>query len=256
MRRVCFSKRAIAPTKRISYNRAGIFYGSGKKGRAAVAAIFIVEDDVKIRNELTRLLQKYGYECFSSDDFAHMPDLILSQTPQLVLLDINLPVYDGYYICREIRRQSQIPIIIVTSRDSEVDELMSMNLGADDFVTKPYNTQILLARIASVLKRTYLSEPVNTLSHRGLELDLARSTARFQGNEVELTKNELRILRLLISNKGRIIARDEMMNDLWQSEAFVDDNTLTVNINRLRRKLESIGIEEYLITKRGQGYLV
>lgn len=221
-----------------------------------MAAIFIVEDDVKIRNELTRLLQKYGYECFSSDDFAHMPDVVLAKNPQLVLLDINLPVYDGYYICRGMRRQSQIPIIIVTSRDSEVDELMSMNLGADDFVTKPYNTQILLARIASVLKRAYPSEPMDTLSHRGLELDLSRSTAHFQGKEVELTKNELRILRLLIRNKGRIIARDEIMNDLWQSEAFVDDNTLTVNINRLRRKLESIGIEEYLITKRGQGYLV
>jgi len=221
-----------------------------------VAAIFIVEDDVKIRNELTKLLQKYGYECFSSDDFSHMTEAVLKQNPQLVLLDINLPVYDGYYICREIRRQSQIPIIIVTSRDSDADELMSMNLGADDFVTKPYNTQILLARISSVLKRAYPSEPVNTLSHRGLELDLSRSTVRFQGKEVELTKNELRILRLLIRDKGRIIPRDEIMNDLWQSEEFVDDNTLTVNINRLRKKLESIGIEDYLITKRGQGYLV
>lgn len=221
-----------------------------------MAAIFIVEDDVKIRNELTKLLQKYGYECFSSDDFFHMTEAVLKQNPQLVLLDINLPVYDGYYICREIRRQSQIPIIIVTSRDSEADELMSMNLGADDFVTKPYNTQILLARIASVLKRAYPSEPANTLFHRGLELDLSKSTVRFQGKEVELTKNELRILRLLIRNKGRIIPRDEIMNDLWQSEEFVDDNTLTVNINRLRKKLESIGIEDYLITKRGQGYLV
>lgn len=221
-----------------------------------MAAIFIVEDDVKIRNELTKLLQKYGYECFSSDDFSHMTEAVLKQNPQLVLLDINLPVYDGYYICREIRRQSQIPIIIVTSRDSDADELMSMNLGADDFVTKPYNTQILLARISSVLKRAYPSEPVNTLSHRGLELDLSRSTVRFQGKEVELTKNELRILRLLIRDKGRIIPRDEIMNDLWQSEEFVDDNTLTVNINRLRKKLESIGIEDYLITKRGQGYLV
>ncbi len=221
-----------------------------------MAAIFIVEDDVKIRNELTKLLQKYGYECFSSDDFSHMPEVVLNQNPQLVLLDINLPVYDGYYICREIRRRSQIPIVIVTSRDSEADELMSMNLGADDFVTKPYNTQILLARIASVLKRAYPSEPASTLSHQGLELDLSRSTARFQGKEVELAKNELRILRLLIRDKGRIIPRDEIMNDLWQSEEFVDDNTLTVNINRLRKKLESIGIEDYLITKRGQGYLV
>ncbi len=221
-----------------------------------MAAIFIIEDDVKIRNELTKLLQKYGYECGSSDDFAHMPEVVLRQNPQLVLLDINLPVYDGYYICREIRRQSQIPIIIVTSRDSEVDELMSMNLGADDFITKPYNTQILLARISSILKRVYHSEPVNIISHRGLKLDISKSTACFHDSEVELSKNELRILRLLMCNKDRIISRDEIMNDLWQSEEFVDDNTLTVNINRLRKKLEGIGVCDYLITKRGQGYLV
>lgn len=129
--------------------------------------VFIVEDDVKIRNELKRLLEKYGYTCVSSDDFAHMPEIIIRENPQLILLDINLPVYDGYHICREIRRQSEIPIIIVTSRDSEVDELMSMNLGADDFITKPYNTQILLARISSVLKRVYYSDPPSVLSHRG-----------------------------------------------------------------------------------------
>lgn len=218
--------------------------------------MFIVEDDAKIRNELTLLLQKYGYECFSSDDFAGMPQVIFDCRPQLVLLDINLPVYDGYYLCREIRRASQIPIIIVTSRDSDADELMSMNLGADDFVTKPYNTQILLARIASVLKRAYPEQPNDVLLHCGLELDVSRSLARFQGREAELTKNELRILRLLICNKGRILSRDEIMNDLWQSEEFVDDNTLTVNINRLRRKLEGIGVTDYLTTRRGQGYTV
>lgn len=221
-----------------------------------MATIFIIEDDVKIRNELTKLLEKYGYECESSDDFSHMSEVVLRRNPQLVLLDINLPVYDGYYICREIRRESQIPIIIVTSRDNEVDELMSMNLGADDFITKPYNTQILLARISSVLKRVYHSEPVNIISHRGLELDVSRSMAHFEGSEVELSKNELRILRLLMCNKDRIISRDEIMNDLWQSEEFVDDNTLTVNINRLRKKLDGIGVHDYLVTKRGQGYLV
>lgn len=218
--------------------------------------VFIVEDDVKIRNELKRLLEKYGYTCVSSDDFAHMPEIIIRENPQLILLDINLPVYDGYHICREIRRQSEIPIIIVTSRDSEVDELMSMNLGADDFITKPYNTQILLARISSVLKRVYYSEPPSVLSHRGVELDLSKGVARCQNKEVELSKNEHRILLLLMRNKEHIISREELMNDLWQSEEFVDDNTLTVNINRLRRKLEEIGVHDYLITKRGQGYMV
>ena len=219
-------------------------------------SVFIVEDDVKIRNELTRLLEKYGYSRASSDDFANMPEMILRANPQLVLLDINLPLYDGYHVCRKIRQSSQIPIIIVTSRDSDADELMSMNLGADDFITKPYNTQILLAHISSVLKRVYHSEPANVLSHRGVELDISRSAVRFNGSEAELSKNELRILHLLMHNKERIVSRNEMMDDLWQSEEFVDDNTLTVNINRLRKKLEGIGVCDYLITKRGLGYMV
>ena len=181
---------------------------------------------------------------------------MLELNPHLVLLDINLPVMDGYYVCKELRKRSQVPVIIVTSRDSEVDELMSMNLGADDFVTKPYNTQILLARIASVLKRAYQVEPKNTLNHRGLELDISKSMASYAGQSAELTKNELRILHLLMRNADRIISRSEIMNDLWQSDEFIDDNTLTVNINRLRKKLEGIGVYDYLITKRGQGYMV
>ena len=226
------------------------------KGLTCMPSVFIVEDDIKIRNELTRLLEKYGYSCVSSDDFANMPEIILRANPQLVLLDINLPLYDGYHVCRKIRQSSQIPIIIVTSRDSDADELMSMNLGADDFITKPYNTQILLAHISSVLKRVYHSEPANVLSHRGVELDISRSAVRFNGSEAELSKNELRILHLLMHNKERIVSRNEMMDDLWQSEEFVDDNTLTVNINRLRKKLEGIGVCDYLITKRGLGYMV
>jgi DNA-binding response OmpR family regulator len=221
-----------------------------------MACIFLVEDEEKIRVELTSLLEKYGYECAASTDFEHIVEHILRRQPQLVLLDINLPLYDGYHVCRELRRQSEIPVIIVTSRDSELDELMSMNLGADDFVTKPYNTQILLARIAAVLKRSYHSEPPSLLEHKGVLLDAAKGEVRCGESSAELTKNELRILHLLMSNSGTIIPREEIMNDLWQSDEFVDDNTLTVNINRLRRKLESIGVSGYLITKRGQGYLV
>lgn len=221
-----------------------------------MAAVFLVEDDRRIREELSVLLRKYGYECCFSEDYEHLPEIILDRKPQLVLLDLNLPVYDGYWVCRELRRKSEIPIIVVTSRDSETDELMSMNLGADDFIPKPYNTQILLARIAAVLKRAYPSEPPAVLCCRGLELDLSRSAAGYRGARVELTKNEVRILSLLMRNSGRILSREEIMNSLWQSDEFVDDNTLTVNINRLRRKLESVGLEDFLITKRGQGYLV
>lgn len=225
-------------------------------GDDILASIFIIEDDVKIRNELTKLLEKYGYECESSDDFQNIVEIIMNDNPNLVLLDINLPVFDGYYLCREIRRKSQVPIIIVTSRDSEVDELMSMSLGADDFITKPYNTQILLARISSVLKRVYNAQPKDTINHKNVELNISKSTVTSNGKSIELSKNEVQILHLLMQNKEHIVSRDEIMNDLWQSEEFVDDNTLTVNINRLRKKLEEIGVRNYLITKRGQGYMV
>lgn len=221
-----------------------------------MASIFIVEDDVQLRAELTKLLEKYGYECRSSDDFAHMPAQILAAAPQLVLLDLNLPVYDGFYLCRELRRKSSVPIIVVTSRDAETDELMSMNLGADDFVSKPYNPQILLARIAAVLKRAYPEEAVSVISYKGLEVDLGKSSARGPAGEAELTKNELRILAALLQSRGRVVSRDEIMNALWQSDEFVDDNTLTVNINRLRRKLAGVGVADYLTTKRGQGYMI
>lgn len=218
--------------------------------------IFLVEDDQKIRTELTKLLKKYGYECDSSDDFANIVEIILKRKPQLVLLDLNLPIRDGFCICRELRRRSHIPIIVVTSRDSETDELVSMDLGADDFITKPYNTQILLAHITAVLKRTNPQKVPGTISYRGLEVDFAKSSANGPDGSTELTKNELKILGLFFSARGRIVTRDEIMNALWQSDEFVDDNTLTVNINRLRRKLESIGVRDYLVTKRGQGYRI
>ena len=218
--------------------------------------IAIVEDNEKIRNELAGLLRRYQYEIYAPEDFSHIVADLLAVRPQLILLDINLPVYDGYYVCRELRKASPVPIIVVTSRDSDMDELMSINLGADDFITKPYNTQILLARIASVLKRAYQTESTAQLAHRGLTLDLSRSMAFYKGQEVELSKNELRILHLLMKNSQTIISREEMMTDLWQTDEFVDDNTLTVNINRLRRKLELVGLSDYIITKRGQGYMV
>ena len=221
-----------------------------------MAVLFLVEDDSVIRGELSKLLTKYGYECRTSEDYARMPEAILEQEPQLVLLDINLPVYDGFYICRELRKRSQVPVIIVTSRESDADELIGMNLGADDFITKPYNTQILLARISAVLKRAYPSAPPQILHSGKVSLDLSRGTAECGGSTAELTKNEMKILHLLMANPGRILPREELMDALWQTEEFVDDNTLTVNINRLRKKLEGIGVTDFLITKRGQGYLI
>ncbi|MBU3103474.1 response regulator transcription factor [Clostridium gasigenes] len=218
--------------------------------------ILIVEDTEKIRNELKELLIRYGYEVEAPSGFNNIVEHVNKEKPHLILLDINLPVYDGYYICREIRKTCDVPIIIVTSRDSEMDELMSMNLGADDFVTKPYNIQILLARIASIIKRTYKNNSSDVLIYKELTLNLSRGTISVENFEFEITKNEHKILNCLMKNKGNIVTRDELMEYLWTSELFIDDNTLTVNINRLRKKLENTGMENPIETRRGIGYIM
>lgn len=217
--------------------------------------IFIIEDEEKIKAELSTFLERYGYKTKTVEDFENVVCEALDYNATLILLDINLPYYDGYYICKEIRKKSNVPIIIVTSRDSEIDELMSMNLGADDFITKPYNTQILLARITSIIRRTY-SKDIELFEYRNLKYNLSQSEAEFNGKKIELTKNESKILYVFMKNKEKIVSRDKIMKELWQSDEFVDDNTLTVNINRLRKKLEEIGAINYLQTKRGQGYIL
>ncbi|MDU6854670.1 MAG: response regulator transcription factor [Zhenhengia sp.] len=221
-----------------------------------MANIFIVEDDILLREELTHLLTSYGHKCIHTDDFQHIVPKILEAHCDLVLLDIQLPYYDGYYICREVRAKSNVPIIVVTSRNTDMDELISMNLGADDFITKPYHTQVLLAHINAVLKRTMHATPLQVLSHKEVMLSLGSGIVSYKDKQVELTKNEQRILTLLMRHKGSIVSRDEIMNELWQSDEFIDDNTLTVNVNRLRKRLEELGVYDYLITKRGQGYMV
>lgn len=219
--------------------------------------IIIIEDDEVIREEFQSFLERYGYEVKAPLDMDNIINYIKSENAELILLDINLPMYDGYYICREIRKTSEVPIIIVTSRDSEVDELMSMNLGADDFITKPYNTEILLARITNILKRTYGNiKNSNILSYRDFNLNLSNATIIYKDNSLELTKNEVKILSFLINNKGNIVKRDSLMEYLWKADFFVDDSTLNVNINRLRKKLEEIGIENPIETRRGMGYIM
>ena len=219
--------------------------------------IIIVEDSESIRIELKTYLEKYGYEVIAPDTFENIIEYIDNSNANLILLDINLPLYDGYYICREVRKKSDIPIIVVTSRDSQVDELMSMNLGADDFITKPYNTEILLARVAGVLKRTYgksINEDV--ISYGDLNLNLANGSISYNSNTIELTKNELKILAYLIKNKVKIVSRDALMDALWQSDLFLDDNTLSVNVTRLRKKIEEIGLSNIIETRRGLGYIM
>jgi DNA-binding response OmpR family regulator len=218
--------------------------------------ILIIEDDRKIREELSEFLSKNGYTYDAPCEFDNIIEYALKSNSDLYLLDINLPVFDGYYICREIRKKSDVPIIVVTSRDAEIDELMAMNLGADDFIAKPYNTQILLAHISSVIKRTSKITVVDRIDCGDFSINLSRSSIECRGEEYELTKNELKILTALYEKRGAIVSREELMIELWNDDMFIDDNTLTVNINRLRKKLEDIGLKDVIETKRGQGYMV
>ncbi|MDR2359981.1 MAG: response regulator transcription factor [Oscillospiraceae bacterium] len=218
--------------------------------------ILIIEDDITIRSELKSLLERYNYQVIAAESFENLPQTAADAAPDLILLDLGLPLRDGYYVCREIRKSSGVPIIVVTSRNTEIDELTSMNLGADDFITKPYNTQILLARIENVLRRAYGALSENTIQYGGAVLNLSDSTIIANGKTLELTKNETRVLRLLMTEQGKIISRNQIMEELWQTDEFVDDNTLTVNINRLRKKLSETGLTDFIRTKRGQGYII
>lgn len=217
--------------------------------------VYIVEDDAAIAGELARALEREGFRTAAAERFDRVVPDILAAAPDLVLLDLTLPGTDGQFIARDLREHSQVPIIVLTSRTTEIDEVMAMNLGADDFIPKLYRLRVLVARIQALLRRAD-GGAATILSHNGLELDSARSVARANEREVELTKNECRILALLMSRAGQVVSRADIMRDLWESEAFIDDNTLTVNINRLRATLEKIGVANYLVTKRGQGYTV
>lgn len=216
----------------------------------------IVEDNPTIRTELCSFLNHNGYETCTPDDFEQVVEYVKHCAPHLILLDLNLPIVDGHVICREIRKTSEIPIIIVTSRDSDMDELISLNLGADDFITKPYNLQVLLAHMSRVLMRVYESGNNTTLHIGECVLDISKSTISWKNQTVDLTKNELRIMHCLFQNKNKIVSRNELMQHMWDCDLFVDDNTLTVNINRLRKKLEYLQLNDFIVTKRGLGYII
>ncbi len=219
--------------------------------------ILIVEDDEKLRDELEIFLNKNGYRAESLKNFTNTIEDILKINPDLVLLDINLPIYDGQYICKEIRKKSEMQVIMVTSRDSELDELISLNYGADWYITKPFNTQILLAKINSLLRRANMSGEVNDkIDAKDFILDTSKSMIQKGEKNVELTKNEYKILKYLVANREKIVSREGIMECLWESESFIDDNTLTVNITRLRGKLEELELKDLLETKRGQGYIL
>jgi len=219
--------------------------------------ILIIEDDKKLREELEIFLNNNGYQTESLKTFNNTIEEILKINPDLILLDINLPRVDGEYVCKEIRKKSNMGIIIVTSRDSEIDELVSINYGADHYITKPFNIQILLAKITSLLKRTNnLGSNQDKIDARDFVINISKSIIEANGKNIELTKNELRILKYLTENRGRIVSREDIMEALWESESFIDDNTLTVNITRLRNKLEEVQLKDLIETKRGQGYML
>lgn len=219
--------------------------------------ILVVEDDHQIQQELVLLLQRNGFEAQALTSFESVPQQIIDVHSDLVLLDLNLPGIDGQQICREVRQLSNVPIIVVTSRNTDLDELMVLSLGADDFIAKPYNTQILLMHITSVLRRANSDVTTGTkLSHAGVTLDSSSCKVSANQKSVELTKNELRILSLLMQNAGTVVSRQRIQEELWQSDEFVDDNTLTVNISHLRNTLASIGVEDFVMTRRGLGYVI
>lgn len=214
--------------------------------------IFIVEDDKSICMELVEILENEGYAASYLTDFEHSKEKILAARADLILMDINIPGINGRNLLKEIRKESDIPVIMVTSRTSEMDEVLSMSYGADDFITKPYNPTILLLRIAAVLKRMEGSQ--NAASYRGAEVNFSKGTIRLGEKEQVLTKNEMIIFQRLLSSKDKIVSRDEIMTDLWDNEEYVNDNALTVNISRLRTKLAELGLLDAIETRKKQGY--
>ncbi|WP_207694576.1 DNA-binding response regulator [Enterococcus sp. DIV0212c] len=223
-----------------------------------MAKIMIIEDETTIRELISEELQKWQFETFGTTDFNNVLEDFQREEPQLVLLDINLPVFDGYYWCQKIREISKIPIIFISSRNTNMDMIMAMNMGADDFVTKPFQIDVLIAKINALLRRSYNYSEVGSeiMSHNGITLNVDNGSMEINGEVIDLSKNEYRLLYILIKKHGKILTREKLLRALWEDERFVDDNTLTVNINRLRKKIEQAGLEGYIETKVGQGYIV
>lgn len=218
--------------------------------------ILIIEDDEKLRYELEIFLSHQGYKVESLETFNNTINDILEINPSLILLDINLPTVDGEYVCKEIRKESNMGIIIITSRDNELDELVSINYGADYYITKPFNIQILLAKINAVLRRTNIIKVNDKIDAKDFILNISNSTITKNDKTIDLTKNEYKILKYLVKNRGKIVSREDIMECLWESESFIDDNTLSVNITRLRTKLEELELKDLIETRRGQGYIL
>lgn len=220
--------------------------------------IMMIEDDEKIRRIVADTLKKWQYDVVEVTKFDQVLKEFEQADPHLVLIDINLPVFDGYYWCQQIRSISKVPIIFLSSRNQNMDIIMAINMGGDDFIQKPFDLDILVAKISALIRRkyTYQEDKQIQFIHRGLKLNLTSSTIEYKGHTIELSRNEFILLQLMMRNIGKIISRDDLMQALWNEEQFVDDNTLTVNVNRLRKKIATLGLEDFIVTRKGMGYLI
>lgn len=219
--------------------------------------IYIVEDDEAISLLVKEALERWGFECRRAQNFGDIIGEFGEFAPHLILMDISLPYYNGYYWCAEIRKRSNTPIIFLSSRSEDTDIVMAVNMGSDDYITKPFSTEVLLAKINAMLRRTYsYNEEITSLEAKGAILDVGRCALLYKELTLELTKNELRILMTLMGKKNSAVSREEIMKALWEDESFIDDNTLTVNINRLRTKLTRAGLTDFITTKKGMGYMI
>jgi DNA-binding response OmpR family regulator len=220
--------------------------------------VMIVEDDQAIRELLAESLKKWNFEVAVLKSFENVLEDFLHEQPAIILLDINLPLFDGFYWCNKIREVSQVPIIFISSRDSHMDMIMAMNMGGDDFIQKPFDTEVLIAKIRALLRRSYsyTETQTNVLEHQGVMLNLNDLKVYYEEKKIELTKTEFVILHLLMKNAGSIVSRNKIMRTLWKHEQFIDNNTLSVNITRLRKKLSQLGIENFITTKKGEGYFI
>src|SRR5699024_825233 len=220
--------------------------------------IMIVEDDEKIRNIVSGVLQKWNYEVVEVTAFDQVLEDFQRTGPHLILLDINLPMLDGFYWCQQIRSISNVPIIFLSSRNENMDIIMAINMGGDDFVQKPFDLEILAAKVKASIRRnySYQDDEARQIINRGVKLNVSNSVIGYKEESVELTRNEFIILQLLMRNIGKIVSRDDLMQVLWNDEQFVDDNTLTVNVNRLRRKVTGLGLDGFIVTRKGMGYII
>lgn len=219
--------------------------------------IFIVEDDSGIAAAIKNQAEQWNLQAYCVENFRDVMAEFARENPQLVLMDISLPFFNGYHWCNEIRRVSKVPIIFISSASDNMNIIMAMNMGADDFIAKPFDQSVLIAKVQALLRRTYdFGTNVTLLEHRGMMLNTGDNTLTYQGERMELSKNEYRILLALMEAKGKVVSREKLMERLWETDCFVDENTLTVNVNRLRKKLDSVGLSEFIKTKFGVGYIV